>query len=117
MVELIRSGEALRMLFEALTSVPHLDLVRKVTLKEIGAHELLWQANALAFLVQAYRRESGVRAEVRLLGDASLRKFKGDHLVPVRDLLANEVIIFPTLAREEISRFIETVTQVQRHGG
>lgn len=112
-VELIRSGEALRLLYEALTLIPHLDLVRKVTAQDVSARELLWQANALAFPAQAYRRESSVRAHVRLVGETTLRKFKGDHLVPVRDLLANNVINLPTLAREEVQRFIEAVTAIR----
>jgi hypothetical protein len=114
-VGLIRSGEALRLLYQALTSFPHLDLVRKVTAKEVGAHGLLWQANTLAFPIRSYRRESSVRAEVRLLGDATIRKFKGDHLVPVQDLLANGVISLPTLAAREIGRFIEAATAVRGH--
>jgi hypothetical protein len=114
-VELIRSGEALRLLYEALASLPHLDLVRKVTAKEVSAHELLWQANSLAFPVHAYQRESNVRAEVRLLGETTLRKFKGDHLVPVQDLLANGAIDLPPLAREELGRFIEAATKTRRY--
>ena len=86
-----------------------------MTAKEVGAHELLWQANTLAFPIQAYTRKSSVRAEVRLLGDASIHKFKGDHLVPVQDLLANGVIGLPTLAAKEIGRFIETATAVREH--
>src|SRR5207244_4488562 len=95
-IELIRSGEALRLLYNALTSIPHLDLVRRVTAKEVGPHDLLWQAESLAFPVQACRRDGSVRAEVRLLGKTALRKFRGDHLVPVKDLLMNGVIDVPS---------------------
>lgn len=63
-IELIRSGEALRLLYNTLAFIPHLDLVRQVTAKEVSPHDLLWQADSLAFAVQAYRRESSVRAEV-----------------------------------------------------
>ena len=111
-LELIRSGEALRLLYESLTSIPHLDLVRKVTAKEIRARELLWQANSLAVPVQAYRRDSSVRGEVRLLGETTVRKFKGDHLVPINDLLANGVVDLPPLAREALGRFTEAAKTI-----
>jgi hypothetical protein len=114
-VGLIRSGEALRLLYQALAPLQHLELIRRVTTKEVGAHELLWQANTLAFPVQTYRRESSVRAEVRFLGDSSIRKFKGDHLVPVQDLLANGVISLPILAAKEIGRFTEAATAARGH--
>jgi hypothetical protein len=116
-IEMIRSGEALRLLSETLTSVPHDELTAKVTAKEVGAHELLWQANALAFPVQAYRRESSVRAGVRFLGKASVRKFRGNYLVPVQNLLTNELFNLPTLAKKELGRFIEAATTVRRFAG
>lgn len=71
--------------------------------------------HSLAFPVQAHRRESSVRAEVRLLGESTLRKFKGDHLVPVQDLLANGAIDLPPLAREELGRFIEAATKIRQY--
>lgn len=114
-VDLIRCGEALRLLFDALTPIPHLDLVRKVKSTEVGVNDLLWQANALAFPIRPYRRESAVRAEVLVLGESTPRKFKGDHLVPVRDLLASEVIQFPLLAKEEISRFVDAANAIRPH--
>jgi hypothetical protein len=116
-VELIRSGEVLRLLFEALSPIPHLDLVRCVTAKEVAGHELLWQANALAIAVKAYRREGAVNAEVRMLGGAAPRRFKGDHLVPLRDLLAGKVVELPPLARDAIGRLIEAATAVGRIAG
>jgi hypothetical protein len=86
--------------------------VRKVTAKEIRARELLWQANSLAVPVQAYRRDSSVRGEVRLLGETTVRKFKGDHLVPINDLLANGVVDLPPLAREALGRFTEAAKTI-----
>lgn len=112
-IELIRSGEALRLLYNTLTSIPHLDLVRKVTAKEVSPRDLLWQADSLAFAVQAYRRHSSVRADVRLLGETALRKFKGDNLVPVQALLENGAIDFPPIAREELVRFVEAVAKIR----
>lgn len=114
-VNLVRSGESLRMLSEALTLIPHLDLVRRVTAQCVSAGELLWQANALAFPAQAYRRESGVHAEVRLIGETTVRKFRGDHLVPVRELLEKNVIELPTLASEQLQRFIAAITAIGDH--
>lgn len=114
-VDLVRCGEALRLLFDSLTSIPHLNLVREVTSTKVDTHDLLWQANALAFPVRPYRRERGVRAEVLVLGEASPRKFKGDHLVPVRDLLASKIIQLPQRVREEIGRFLAAASAVQQH--
>jgi hypothetical protein len=116
-IELIRSGEALRLLYNALTSIPHLDLVRKVTAIEVSPHDLLWQADSLAFAVEACRRESSARAEVRLLGETSLRKFRGDHLVPIQDLLANGAVDVPSIARQELGRFIGAATELRQHHG
>jgi hypothetical protein len=109
-VGLIRMGQALRLLYQALASFTHLELVRKVTAKEVDARTLLWQANTLAFPIRAYRRATNVHAEVRFVGDGTIRKFKGDHLVPVQDLLASEVVNLPTLAINEIGRFIDAAT-------
>lgn len=114
-VDLVRCGEALRMLFDTLKPIPHLDLIRAVTATEVGTHDLLWQAHALALPKRAYRRESRVHAEVLVLGETSPRKFKGDYLVPVRDLLASEIVRIPQRVREEITRFIDTVSAVQQH--
>lgn len=114
-VELIRSGEAVRLLYNTLASIPHLELVRKVTAKEISANEVLWQANSLAFPLQAYRRDSSVHAQVRLLGEMTVRKFKGHHLVPVQDLLGRGNIDLPPLAREELDRFIGAATKIRQH--
>jgi hypothetical protein len=44
-VDLVRCGEALRVLFDTLTPIPHLNLLRAVTSMEVGVHDLLWQAN------------------------------------------------------------------------
>jgi hypothetical protein len=63
-VSLVRCGEALRLLFNTFTPIAHLNLVREVTATEVSAHDLLWQANGLAFPVRPYRRESRVHAEV-----------------------------------------------------
>lgn len=79
-IGLIRSGEALRLLYQGLASFTHLELLRKVTTKEVDARTLLWQANTLAFPFRAYRRVTNVNAEVRFVGDGTIRKFKGDHL-------------------------------------
>lgn len=108
-------GEGLRMLFAALSPIPHSDLVQMVTAAEISAYELLWQAKTLAFPVGSYRRERGVRAEVRAIGEERIRKFHGDHLVPVRDLLDSEIVKLPMLARKAIGQFIEDATMVRRH--
>ncbi len=89
--------------------------MREVRVTEVGEHDLLWQANSLAFPVRPYRRESGVRAEVLVLREATPRKFKGDHLVPVRDLLASTNIQFPQPATEEIGRFIDAATRSKGH--
>jgi hypothetical protein len=109
-VGLIRMGQALWLLYQALASFTHLELVRKVTAEEVDARTLLWQANTLAFPIRAYRRQPTVHAEVRFVGDDTIRKFKGDHLVPVQDLLASEVVNLPTLAINEIGRFIDAAS-------
>jgi HKD family nuclease len=114
-VDLVRCGEALRLLFDSLTRIPHINLVREVTSAEVGVRDLLWQANALAFPLRPYRRESGVHAEVLVLGEATPRKFKGNHLVPVRDLFGSKIIQLHPRAREEIRRFIEAASAVQQH--
>ncbi len=106
-VSMVRGGEALRLLFDALTPISHLELVKVATATEVGPHDLLWQAKALAFPTQHYRREKSVHAEVLLLGKSTPRKFKGDHLVPVRDLLASKVLQLPSRATAEIERFID----------
>lgn len=114
-VSMVRGGEALRLLFDGLTPISHLELVKVATATEVGPHDLLWQAKALAFPTQHYRREKSVHAEVLLLGQSTPRKFKGDHLVPVRDLLASKVLQLPSRAKAEIERFIEASKGVRGH--
>jgi hypothetical protein len=99
-VDLVRCGEALRVLFDTLTPIPHLNLLRAVTSMEVGVQPLM--ASQLAFPVRHYRRDSGVRAEVLMLGEGCPRKFKGDHLVPVQDLLCSEIVQLRQRAKEEI---------------
>jgi hypothetical protein len=112
-INMIRGGEALRQLFNALTPIPHVELARMVTSLEVSPQDLLWQAKSLAFPTHSYRRDASTRAEVLVLGDSAPRKFKGDHLVPVSDLLEQEFLKLHPRAIEEIKRFVNIAGDVR----
>jgi hypothetical protein len=112
-VHMVRGGKALELLFAALTPISHLKLVEVATTSEVGPQDVLWQAKGLAFPTQRYRRDKSVHAEVVLIGELTPRKFKGDHLVPVRDLLASDLLRLPPRARDEIDQFLDTARIVR----
>lgn len=105
----IRAGEALRLLSAALNAFTAQELLARASSPLVTPSDLLWQNGSFAVPMQAYRRESGTKAKVRLLGEAEYRTYKGRYLIPVRDLLSDKDLDLPPLAVEEVHRFMSAV--------
>jgi hypothetical protein len=108
-LDIVRSGDALSCLADALKGTPDSELLKRIKTTQINTDDVLWQANSLALPVRPCKREAGVKAEIRLLGDPAIRKFRGERLLPVAELLADDAIGIPPKAQDEIRRLAGTM--------
>lgn len=115
-LDLVRSGDALSCLCKTLENVPSLELRKFAKAEFVDVHDVLWQAKSLAVPIKACRRDARTTAEVRVIGQAMIRKFKGDHLLPLADLLAAGDLEVPEGARKEIERLMDAAVSVVSAG-
>jgi hypothetical protein len=109
-IELVRAGEALRLLCETLTATPAEQLRSRINSPTCGPADLVWQTNRFGLPIQTYRRDRATHAEVRFLGATETNKFRGDYLLPVLALLKSDNLGLPSLALEQIWRFASAAT-------
>jgi hypothetical protein len=105
-LRIIRAGAALQCFANLMGRTPASGLPNDGTTAVIAAGQVLWQASSLAVAMKTCKREAGAKAEVRLLGEDSVRKFRGDHLLPVNEVLAEHDAELPAGVGDVISQIV-----------
>lgn len=107
-IEVVRAGEALRVLEKALKSRSREDLRLMIKSGSVGPSDLLWVNGHLAVPVGSIRLEDGVNAKVIFLGKGVSSKYRASHIFPVHDLVKAGVLDFLPGADLEVLTLIET---------
>jgi len=105
--EVVRAGEALRTLNEALANRNHADLRGSVRSVHIGGSDLVWANGRLGFPTGSFRREDGVKAQVQFLGEPAPARYYATHLLPVLELVENDALDLPVGAKGEILKLVD----------
>ena len=84
--QIVRAGAALQCLADLMGPTPASGPAKSA---KVTAGQVLWQANGLAYATKPCERHARAKAEVRMLGEDAVRKFRGDRLKPLDELLAD----------------------------
>jgi len=102
----LRAGKAFSTLKETASQIAAKDLAAKISRQTIHSGELLWQSGDLYVAENDVKRTSVSKAIVQSLRGGSDRRFSGNFLVPVADLLTEENPLgLPVFIMEELRFF------------
>ncbi len=113
-VELIRAGEALRILLDALTGADPAQLIAAVESNSVGPADLVWVNGHLAFPCKTYSRAKGVKAHVNILGEQSPAHYLASFLLPVRELIESGVLKLPAARRGVVLDHVDVMTRLSQ---
>jgi hypothetical protein len=110
--QLVRAGEALRLLRSSLIQADKADptaLRENVTSTQIQPSELVWVGDHFGFATANVRRDRKEKAEVLFLGQAETRKFVSAFLVPVREVVTADLLDLPSVAKATTLDLIDNI--------
>jgi hypothetical protein len=111
-VELVRAGEALPILAVALESRSAQELWNKAEAGWLDPSDVVWVHGRFAIPLRRMRREAGVNIEVRFVGESMARKYKGDRIVPIRELVERNVLELPPAACKQVLSLISAARKI-----
>ena len=103
----VRAGEALRLLSDAISARPLVDLRSATSTEWLAPSTLVWVNGRLGFPAATAARSARSKVSVRFLGQQSLSRYLADRLLPVRDLLKAGVLALPPVVADEIGTLLK----------
>lgn len=107
----VRAGAALAAMDGALNAWSQKDLAALIRKGSVSDGELLWQAGEFCTAAGACRRDAQRKGDVRPLGSSKLKRFRGDWLTPVSDLLETGVLKISEPVRQNIADLVVGLRQ------
>jgi hypothetical protein len=74
--------------------------------------DVVWVHGRFAIPLRRMRREGGVNIEVRFMGESMTHKYKGDHIVPIRELVERNVLDLPPAACRQVLSLISAAREI-----
>jgi hypothetical protein len=108
----LRSGLALHATEEAFGKFNQKELADLVRCQVVEKGELLWQSGCFCTAERQYARDRKTHADVRPLGSLEVRRFLGDWLAPVSDLLRNSELKIPGPVQREMLSLVDGINSV-----
>lgn len=114
-VELVRAGEALRILLRALKETSRDELTAAVKSTSVGVSDLVWVNGRLAFPCKTYSRAKGVKAHVNVVGEQSPAHYVASFLLPVRELVESGVLNLPAAGKDLMLGHVDAMTRLSQN--
>lgn len=105
----VRASIALHATEEAFGKFGQKELADLVRCQVVEKGELLWQSGCFCTAERQYARDHKTHADVRPLGSLEVRRFLGNWLAPVSDLLRNLELKIPEPVRREMLSLVEGI--------